>query len=377
MKRKQIKIKIAIIVIAILALCFIVYTKLGKKKYDGDVYSIYYSTLIYEQVKHNYSPILNNINSYVIIKDYAEYQKYYDEILNYKYYYNDNSEETAQLKEIDKNIDKDFFDKNSLLLFKVAPESHNLRNNVQINIDELTYNKDMVEVKVCGNYESAYVFSETGRIFFIPINKNTNKASIKINMKEKKGINLITSIDKPVIYLYPTETTNITVKVGKPENLIHTYPKYNGEWEVMAEPNGRLTDLETGRSLYCLYWEGKGTEKSIMTDGFVVKGEDTIAFLEEKLEILGLNEREANEFIIYWLPKLECNKYNYIRFETIEEINKEMPIEITPTPDTVIRVLMEYKELEEPIKVQEQKLGIPKKRSGFTVIEWGGTHIAK
>ena len=41
---------------------------------------------------------------------------------------------------------------------------------------------------------------------------------------------------------------------------------------------------------------------------------------EEKLAILGLNEREAEEFIIYWLPKLESNKYNYIRFATEEEI---------------------------------------------------------
>ncbi len=40
--------------------------------------------------------------------------------------------------------------------------------------------------------------------------------------------------------------------------------------------------------------------------------------MEEKLEVLGFYEREEEEFIIYWLPKLEANKYNYIRFASEE-----------------------------------------------------------
>ena len=188
-------------------------------------------------------------------------------------------------------------------------------------------------------------------------------------------ISLITRTKaKPIIYLYPTEETQVSVKLGKPENLTHTYPKYENGWEVIAKPNGDLKDLKTGRNLYALYWEGINNTKTNMKEGFVVKGEDTISFLEEKLAILGLNEREAEEFIVYWLPKLESNKYNFIRFETMEEINADMPLEITPAPDTLIRVLMEFKGLNKPIEVQEQKLETPE-RNGFVVIEWGGTEI--
>lgn len=97
-------------------------------------------------------------------------------------------------------------------------------------------------------------------------------------------------------------------------------------------------------------------------------------FFEEKLEILGLNYREAEEFIIYWLPELEQNPYNYIRFATMEEIVENMPLFVSGNPDTVIRVLMEYQPLEEPIEVKEQKLQAPK-REGFTVVEWGGTRL--
>lgn len=179
---------------------------------------------------------------------------------------------------------------------------------------------------------------------------------------------------KPIIYLYPQAETEVTVKVGNPQNLTHTYPKYENEWKVLAKPNGDLKDLKTGRNLYALYWEGINTVKPNMDEGFIVKGEDTIKFLEEKLEVLGLNEREAEEFIVYWLPKLESNKYNFIRFQTEEEINNNMPLEITPKPDTIIRIVMEFKGLEEPIQIKEQKLITPQ-RTGFTVVEWGGTEI--
>ena len=180
--------------------------------------------------------------------------------------------------------------------------------------------------------------------------------------------------EKPIIYLYPTEETEVTVKVGNPENLTHTYPKYENSWKVIAKPNGDLIDLKTGRNLYALYWEGINTIEPNMTEGFIVKGENIVKFLEEKLEILGLNEREAEEFIVYWLPKLESNKYNFIRFQTEEEINKNMPLEITPKPDTLIRIVMEFKGLEKEIEVKEQKLETPQ-RNGFTVVEWGGTEI--
>ena len=109
-------------------------------------------------------------------------------------------------------------------------------------------------------------------------------------------------------------------------------------------------------------------------DGFIVKGTNIAEFLEEKLSILGLTERETEEFIIYWLPKLETNKYNYIRFATTDEINENMPLEINPNPDAIIRVLMTFKGLEKPINIQEQQLETTN-RTGFVAVEWGGTEI--
>lgn len=180
---------------------------------------------------------------------------------------------------------------------------------------------------------------------------------------------------KPIIYLYPEETLDVEVKLGNPEYLSCTYPIYEDGWKVIANPDGNLIDKKTGRNLYALYWEGENIPKQInMQEGFCIKGEDTSKFLEEKLELLGLNEKEAEEFIIYWLPKMQNNKYNFIRFETIEEQNSSMPLEVTPKPDSVIRIMMDWKALDEKIEVSEQKLVTPE-REGFTLVEWGGSEL--
>ncbi len=199
-------------------------------------------------------------------------------------------------------------------------------------------------------------------------------AYIAISLYELRFVIGPISEAKPIIYFYPEQTTELNVKLGYPENLTCSYPKYENGWNIIANPDGSLIDINTGRNLYSLYWEGNAKQKISMDEGFVIKGEDTIPFLEEKLAILGLNEIEAEEFIVYWLPKLQNNKYNYIRFATIDEINKMMPLEISEKPDSLIRVLMEYKPLDKYIDVKEQELSTPA-RTGFVVVEWGGAEI--
>ena len=181
-------------------------------------------------------------------------------------------------------------------------------------------------------------------------------------------------VDKPMIYIYPEEDMEVEVKLGNSNLLTTSYPKYNNGWKVFAKKDGTL--LTNDKEYYGLYWEGKRIRDSRIKDGFIVKGEETTEFLEEKLEILGLNSREINEFIVYWLPKLEKNKYNYIRFETNDEIDKYMPLKITPEPDTVIRVYMTFKALDKEIEVKEQKLNSVT-REGYTVIEWGGSDLSE
>lgn len=182
--------------------------------------------------------------------------------------------------------------------------------------------------------------------------------------------------EKPIIYLYPKEDTQVSVKLGNEDKITCSYPTYSNDgWNVLAKPTGDLIDLNSGRNLYSLYYEcDNSAQYTMKNDGFVVESEKLVEFLEEKLSILGLTEREAEEFIVYWLPRLQANKYNYIRFATVEEINQNMPLEFSTNPDTLIRVLMTYKPLEHPIEVEEQQLSTPE-RIGFVAVEWGGAQI--
>lgn len=178
---------------------------------------------------------------------------------------------------------------------------------------------------------------------------------------------------KPVIYLYPTEETKVSVKLDYDGELTSTYPSYKDGWNVVAKPDGTLRSLENGREYYCLFWEGESQTKYDFSKGFVVEGKDTKVFLEDALAKLGLNEREANEFIIYWLPKMEHNPYNLISFQQ-EAYTDSAKLTITPKPDSEIRVFMTWKKLDRKVKIEPQELKTPQ-RIGFTVVEWGGTEV--
>ena len=178
---------------------------------------------------------------------------------------------------------------------------------------------------------------------------------------------------KPVIYLYPEEETLVTVRPDSDFRLTTTYPAYEDGWTVTAAPDGTLTD-ESGRKYYCLFWEGLSSWDYDFSQGFCVRGEDTAAFLEEALRDVGLTDREANEFLIYWLPKMESNAYNLLSFQTAAYTDHAR-LTVNPQPDTVLRVYLAWKALEEPVDIEPQVLTAPA-REGFTLVEWGGCQVS-
>ena len=177
---------------------------------------------------------------------------------------------------------------------------------------------------------------------------------------------------KPVIYLYPEEETQVTVNLDFDGKLTSTYPAYGDGWTVTARPDGTLTD-ENGREYYCLFWEGISPREYDFSSGFCVAGADTAAFLEDALAQLGLTQREANEFIIYWLPRMEGNAYNLISFQGAAYTDGAQ-LDIDPAPDTLIRVFMAWRRLDQPEQIMPQELK-PVERTGFTVVEWGGAEV--
>ena len=178
--------------------------------------------------------------------------------------------------------------------------------------------------------------------------------------------------EKPVIYLYPETETRVTVKLDLSGELTCAYPVYDGGWTVTAAPDGTLTD-EHGQTYNYLYWEGEVANEFDFSKGFCVAGSDTAAFLEDALDRLGLTRREANEFLVYWLPRMQDNPYNLIAFQQ-EAYTASAKLTVSPQPDSVLRVFMAWKPLARPVDVPAQALpGF--ERRGFTLVEWGGAEV--
>ena len=179
--------------------------------------------------------------------------------------------------------------------------------------------------------------------------------------------------EKPVIYLYPETETDVCVRLTLDGALTCTYPAYPAEgWRVRAQPDGTLTDA-AGQTYRYLYWEGISRAEFDLSSGFCVRGEDTAAFLEDALARLGLTRAEANEFIIYWLPRMEGSAYNLLSFQQ-EAYTDSAVLTVEPAPDTVLRVFLAWKPLEEPVELPAQQLTAPERR-GFTLVEWGGSQL--
>lgn len=177
---------------------------------------------------------------------------------------------------------------------------------------------------------------------------------------------------KPVIYLYPEQECEVSVRLSLNGKLTCTYPSYGTGWQVTAQPDGTLTDGQ-GMTYRYLYWEGQLQTAYEESRGFCVAGKDTAAFLEWALAELGLNRQEANEFIVYWLPQMEQNAYNVISFQA-DAYTCAAELDIDPAPDTLIRVFMTWRAATEEVQIQPQALSAPE-RDGFTVVEWGGTRL--
>jgi hypothetical protein len=234
--------------------------------------------------------------------------------------------------------------------------------NGNFKIDKLQAGKYILKVSGSGFNSDEYVF----------LIKPNTAYQIQIKLQSTPIY-----LEKPVIYLYPTDKTEISVQLDYDGELIHSYPHYPKDgWKMIAEPNGTLWD-EKGQEYYALFWEGKPNSALFPKDGFVIPGPQTASFLEEKLAELGLNRREANEFIMYWLPRMENNPYNLIHFAG-DDYEKLAVLNIVPKPETMIRVMMLTQALDHKITFPLQDLTpLKKTRKGYTAVEWGGSVIER
>ncbi|MCL5411803.1 MAG: hypothetical protein M1150_03650 [Patescibacteria group bacterium] len=205
---------------------------------------------------------------------------------------------------------------------------------------------------------------------------------------------------KPVVYLYPTQPTDVTVKFEVPVQLTTDIPKYADFWQVKAYPNGSLVnlkpeftncqqiDVQQKGSEYAkqacqintypyLFWAGNVVSRNYPTikDGWIVDRKDLGSFLNEKLIGMGLSDTERKDFTNYWLADmLEKNApYYRISFLQTDDLNRLFPMTVDPKPDTSFRIFLDYSALTEKPEQLPQPQNLNRLvRKGFTLVEWGG-----
>ena len=202
-----------------------------------------------------------------------------------------------------------------------------------------------------------------------PFVSSTEKKSSKDSSKEPYSE---PKMAKPIIYFYPEEEMDMTVTVVRDDLLTTTYPEYDGGWNIHIAQDGTLTIPGSPREYYALYYEANSEYICSFDEGFYVTSDIAMSFLEEKLDYMGFTNREADEFIMYWLPVLESNEQSLVYFEQTEECNNEFPISFSTEPDTLIRTMIHIKAVDGPVSIAPEQL-THYDRNGFTITEWGGT----
>ncbi|HEY1038278.1 MAG TPA: hypothetical protein VGF30_02685 [Bacteroidia bacterium] len=239
----------------------------------------------------------------------------------------------------------------------------NLPQNFRVN---------MMNVEFDYTYLNDSVFYSCG-CFPLP---NTYAQKVRICNIKRDTLQLV--ILKPVIYLYPEKKTRVDVQLLYKGELTTTYPDYDYNkkgWTVDAQPDGSLLNLSDATSHQYLFWEGKpATPYNFdMNSGYCIKGSETKRFLQTILPKLGLTPKEYNDMIVFWLPKMQENKYNLIHFAG-SAYTEKAPLQVSPAPDNMIRVFMAFQPSDEYVNTEEPILP-SYSRKGFTVVEWGGVEL--
>lgn len=182
---------------------------------------------------------------------------------------------------------------------------------------------------------------------------------------------------KPVLYIYPPQETIVQIKHHYRGKHTFTYPLYENGWKVLAKPNGDIINLKDSTQHRYLFWEGisdMSKQELKNTEGFIIDSGDIVSFLEKTLSHIGLNPFESNDFITFWAPRMIMNKRCFIHFRINDNIRNTSFLEIEPKPESILRVFMEYTHQIPDWEIKEQSLPAFK-RSGYSVIEWGGTEL--
>jgi hypothetical protein len=177
---------------------------------------------------------------------------------------------------------------------------------------------------------------------------------------------------EPILYAYADPPTPIQITPRDPLSFDHTIPHGPDGWQGIAQPDGSV--IVDGRRWPELFWEGKSVWFGLPAQADVIAEEDIAEYLGLALTAQGIEGRELDGFLEAWLPDLQGQGPMRIGFHSQANIEALAPLDITPQPDTLIRVLMDAVPADAAPNWDgtAPEFDAPPPREGLVVIEWGG-----
>lgn len=175
---------------------------------------------------------------------------------------------------------------------------------------------------------------------------------------------------KPNIYIYPEENMNLQVFLDFPQGgqVVTSIPEYGDCWDIFVDTLGEIQN-----TYHYLFYESSQPNSWQRKYGWVIEQENLESFFKENLADNGFKGQEIDDFICYWIPRLENHRYYMIYPQAIDDINPLVSLSFSIKPDNIQRLfyLIAGSEVIPANPILEPSINSDFLREGFFVLEWG------
>lgn len=173
---------------------------------------------------------------------------------------------------------------------------------------------------------------------------------------------------KPNIYIYPNEQIDLSVKLNFPMGgkIVTSIPEYGTGWNVVVDTSGLINSTYS-----FLFYESTQPDVWQRNYGWIIQIDKLESFFRQNMTDYGFNEREINDFIEYWIPRLNDYPLYSIYPQTKSIIDEVIQLDFSKQPENILRLFYVIKGQNQ----LQEKLTEPTidsfVRIGYFVTEWG------
>ena len=175
-------------------------------------------------------------------------------------------------------------------------------------------------------------------------------------------------VRKPNIYIYPGDNIQLTVKLDFPlgGEIVTSIPEYGTGWNVSVDTNGLIDNTYS-----YLFYESTQPDIWQKNEGWIIKRTELETFFRDNMTNYGFNGQEIEDFVNYWIPRLDNFSYYSIFPQTVEQIDDVIELSFSKQPDKVLRLFYLINGHDNLLNKLVEPTINSSKREGFFVAEWG------